>query len=227
MLLVKGIVRALAQTGVFAALLLMPAGTWQWPRAIQFLVGFAAVQLITTIALTRLAPASLEARVQPAATSGQPIADRIVTLSLALALLAWFLLIPFDVFRLRLLPAVPGGIATSGVALLAVGYGLMTTALVQNAFATPVVGDQSERGQVLVDTGLYGHVRHPMYLGLLLFLLGLALWLESFAGVLALPLVFVPLVARILVEEKVLLKSLAGYDQYVTEVRYRVVPFLW
>jgi protein-S-isoprenylcysteine O-methyltransferase Ste14 len=75
-------------------------------------------------------------------------------------------------------------------------------ALFQNAFAAPIVKDQSKRGQVLIDTGLYGHIRHPFYLGNLLFFTSIALWLESYASVIVLPLVFVLLVIRIFVEEK-------------------------
>ena len=97
----------------------------------------------------------------------------------------------------------------------------------QNAFAAPIVGDQSERNQVLIDTGLYDCIRHPLYLGYLLFLLGLPLWLESSAGVLVLPLVFAPVVARIFVEERTLRGILPGYVGYMNEVRFRLVPCVW
>lgn len=95
------------------------------------------------------------------------------------------------------------------------------------AKAAPIVGDQSERGQTLVNTGLYGWVRHPMYAGHLLFLLGLPLWLGSLAATLLVPVVFAPLVGRILVEERSLRKGLAGYAEYIEQVRYRLIPKLW
>ena len=103
----------------------------------------------------------------------------------------------------------------------------MVTALWQNAFATPIVGDQSERDQTLIDTGLYGRIRHPLYLGLLFFLAGLALWLESYASVLVLPMAFLPIIARIIVEEKTLRETLPGYPGYMSKVPYRLVPFVW
>jgi protein-S-isoprenylcysteine O-methyltransferase Ste14 len=99
--------------------------------------------------------------------------------------------------------------------------------LFQNAFAAPIVKDQSERGHVLIDTGLYGRIRHPFYLGLLFLLMGLALWLESYASVLALLLPFVFLIARITVEERTLRETLPGYGDYMKRVRYRLVPFVW
>ena len=226
-LMIKGIVRALVQTGVFAALLFIAAGTWHWPRALQFLVAFGVVQMIVTAVLARLAPASLEARVQTGSTKNQPVADRIVTLLLGLFLLAWFVFMPIDVFRLQVLPRPALWVSVVGVALLIAGYGVMVTAVWQNAFATPIVGDQSERNQAVIDTGLYGRIRHPMYLGLLFFLAGLALWLQSYASVILLPVAFLPIIARIVVEEKTLRKTLPGYVGYMSRVRYRLVPFIW
>lgn len=99
--------------------------------------------------------------------------------------------------------------------------------LFQNAFAAPIVKDQSERGQVLIDTGLYGCIRHLFYLGNLLFFIGIALWLESYASVLALPFVFVVLIIRIFIEEKTLRESLPGYTEYMGKIRYRLIPFVW
>ena len=226
-LMIRGIVRALVQTGVFAALLFMAAGTWHWPRAIQFLVAFGLVQVIVTVVLARLTPASLEARVQTGTTKNQPVADRVVTLFLALFLLAWFVFMPIDVFRLQLLPPTPLWVSVFGAALLVAGYGVMVAALWQNAYATPIVGDQSERDQTVIDTGLYGRIRHPLYLGLLLFLAGLALWLQSYASVILLPIAFLPIIARIIVEEQTLRKRLPGYVGYMRKVPYRLLPLIW
>ena len=107
------------------------------------------------------------------------------------------------------------------------GLLLILMTIYQNSFAAPIVKDQSERGQTLVDTGLYSRVRHPMYSGFLLWLAGLALWLESPAaaiGVLAL----VPfLLGRILVEERFLRDTHEGYRDYTTRVRHRLIPFVW
>jgi protein-S-isoprenylcysteine O-methyltransferase Ste14 len=227
MLMIRGIVRSLAQTGLFTAVLLIPAGTWHWPRAIQFLAVFGLISLISVVALARLAPASLEARIQRGAAKDQPVADRVVSLFIALFHLAWFVFMPIDVFRLRLLPLPQLWLSVFGAILCLTGYGIMLTALSQNAFAAPIVGDQSERDQVVIDTGLYGRIRHPLYLGHLLFLIGLALWLQSLASLIVLPIVFVPLVARILVEEKTLRETLPGYAEYMTNVRFRLIPQVW
>lgn len=227
MLVLRGLIGGLFQLAVLAGLLLIPAGTWQWPRAIHFLVVYGLVNSVSIVALARLAPASLEARLMVPSAKSQPMADRIVTPFFIASIFAWLAFLPIDFFRLRLLPLPPLEVSIFGAVLSLAGYGAIWMTLFQNAFAAPIVKDQSRRGQVLIDTGLYGRIRHPFYLGLLLFFMGLALWLESYAGLLALLLPFVFLVARIKVEEKTLKETLPGYADYTRRVRYRLVPFVW
>jgi protein-S-isoprenylcysteine O-methyltransferase Ste14 len=204
MLILRGLIGGLIQLSVLAALLLVPAGTWHWPRAVQ-----------------------LETRLEAPAAESQPLADRIVTPLFVGSLFAFMVFIPIDVFRLQLLPRPPLFVSIVGAVVSIAGYALIWTTLFQNAFAAPIVKDQSERGQVLIDTGLYSRVRHPFYLGFLLFFLGLALWLQSYAGALMLPIVVFPMVARISVEERTLRETLAGYPEYMERVRYRLLPFVW
>jgi protein-S-isoprenylcysteine O-methyltransferase Ste14 len=227
MLVLRGLIGGLVQLVLLAALLLVPAGTWHWPRAIQFLVVYGLVNSVSIVALARLAPASLEARLAAPSAKSQPMADRVVTPLLIVSIFAWLVFIPTDVFRLRLLPPTPLEVSVLGAVVSLAGYAMIWTTLFQNAFVAPIVKDQSERGQVLIDTGLYGRIRHPFYLGFLLFFLGLALWLESYAGVPALLLPLAFLVARIKVEERTLGETLLGYAEYTRRVRYRLVPFVW
>jgi len=227
MLVLRGLIGGLCQIVVIGALLLIPAGTWNWPRAIQFLWVYSIVQLIAILALARLAPASLEARLTAPSAKTQPIADRVITPIFIILLLAWFAFIPIDVFRLRLLPLPQLEVSVLGAVLALLGYGIIWTTLFQNAFAAPIVKDQSERGQVLIDTGLYGRVRHPFYSGCILFFTGVALWLESYPSVIALLLPCMSIVARIKVEEKTLCETLPGYTGNRRRVRHRLVPFVW
>jgi protein-S-isoprenylcysteine O-methyltransferase Ste14 len=227
MLMLKGLVRLLFQVGLFAALLLIPAGTWHWPRALQFLGISALLSLISVVSLARWVPESLEARVQRGAVKDQPKADRIASLFLALLNLGWFVLIAVDVNRLHLLPFPPLWLSVVGAIVGLAGYGVMVAAIWQNPYAAPIVGDQSERDQIVIDSGLYGRVRHPLYLGYILFLIGLGLWLGSLVGVLAMPAIATPIVARILIEEKTLRENLPGYDRYMTQVPHRLAPLAW
>jgi hypothetical protein len=146
MLIIKGFVSGLFQLTLFAALILIPVGTWHWPRAILFLAVYGILLLVSIIAIARLATASLEARLLVPYAKSQPIA-RVISLVLFLLLFAWFVFIPIDVFRLQLLPPPHLIVSVLGAALFLAGFGILITAIFQNAFAAPIVKDQSERGK--------------------------------------------------------------------------------
>ena len=115
MLILKGLVRSLFQTGFYAAVFLIPAGTWRWPKALQFLVVFGALSVLLILALARWAPASLEARIQRGAVKNQPAADKVASLILGILNLAWFVFIAVDVHRLQVFPLPPSWLSvTSG-----------------------------------------------------------------------------------------------------------------
>jgi len=231
-LIMQGLVGGLVQVALFGIALIIPAGlvaggTWYWPRALMFLGLYAVILEASVVTLALVAPVSLAARLRAPASRKQPVTDRVATAFLVLSTLAWFAFIPIDVFHLRLLPAPSLTVSLAGAALSLAGQGIVMAAIYQNSYAIPIVEDQSDRAQVLVDTGLYGRVRHPFYLGLLLFYAGAALWLESYASLLTLLVILLALLARIAIEETTLRKTLPAYGTYVTRVPYRLVPLVW
>ena len=230
-LMAKGLIGGLFQIAFFAVFLLVPTriwgGTWYWPRAIWFLAGYGILVEVSIIWLARVAPASLEVRFKAPLTKKQPVADRVVSSILFTMIFAWVALIPIDVFHFQLLPK-PGLLASVlGGVMLLIGFGIILATLFQNSFAAPIVEDQTEEGQVVIDTGLYGLVRHPMYLGLIPYFIGLALFLESYVSALAVSLIVGTLIARIFIEEKTLQENLPGYPEYMEKTRYRLIPFIW
>ena len=227
MLLIKGLIGATLQIAFFGALLLIPAGTWQWTEANQFLYCYGFLTLVSTVFLAIKAPRSLEARMEMPMNESQPLSDRIATTFLLVFLVGWFVFIPIDIFHLKLLAPPQYSISILGGAASLLGYGIMLTALYQNEFATPVVRDQSDRGHELRDTGLYGLVRHPFYTGFILFCLGMALWLQSYAALIAGLLPITALIGRIYAEEKILQETLPGYREYMSRTSYRIIPFVW
>ena len=97
----------------------------------------------------------------------------------------------------------------------------------ENAFLSPTVRIQEERGQTTISTGPYHYVRHPMYAGGLLLFLGTPLLLGSWYGFL-LFLLFIPgLAVRTVLEERVLREELPGYETYMAQVKYRLIPYVW
>ena len=227
MLILKSLLGVCFQMAVFAVSLMLPAGTWYWPRALAFLGAYGAICIIAVLAMGRWSPASLEARLEKPMSSEQPTADKIATGGIMLSFLAWFVFIPIDRFHLFIIPAPPMAVTIIGGFAGTAGLIMMLVAMYQNSFAIPVVKDQADRGQVLVDSGLYRVIRHPLYTGVLLFMSGLALWLESYISVVTALAVLVSLVARILIEERALVEGLEGYSEYMKRVRYRLVPFFW
>ena len=227
MFLIKGLIGATLQIAFFGALLLIPAGTWQWTEANQFLYCYGFLTLVSTVFLAIKAPRSLEARMEMPMNESQPLSDRIATTFLLVFLVGWFVFIPIDIFHLKLLAPPQYSISILGGAASLLGYGIMITALYQNEFATPVVRDQSDRGHELRDTGLYGLVRQPFYTGFILFCLGMALWLQSYAALIAGLLPITALIGRIYAEEKILQETLPGYREYMSRTRYRIIPFVW
>jgi protein-S-isoprenylcysteine O-methyltransferase Ste14 len=223
----KLILGVLGNVAIFGGLLFLSAGTLGWWRAWGFLGVVFVGAVASTVGVLRANRALLEERFKPPVQKGQPRADQIVVLLLIAAFLGEIVFIPLDVFRLHLITKPGTFVSSSGLALFVAGWWIMTLALRENAFAVPVVKYQEERQHTVVDSGVYSVVRHPMYAGAVLMLVGMPLWLESYAAALLASVPIGTLVLRILVEERFLRRELQGYDAYTERVRYRLIPFLW
>jgi protein-S-isoprenylcysteine O-methyltransferase Ste14 len=227
MFILKLIIGLVLNMAIFGGLLFMPAGTWEWQRAWVFL-GVLFVAYVATMAIVFPGREDLlDERFKPLIQKGQPPADKIVVLLLVAMFCGLTAFIPLDVFRFHLM-ARPGTLISSlGLILFVAGWWIISLAFRDNAFAAPVVKHQAERHHTVIDTGVYGLVRHPMYAGSILLMIGMALWLESYAAGLLASVPIGLLILRILIEEAFLRRELKGYDAYMKKVRYRLVPFLW
>jgi len=221
---VKQIAGIVLNVAIFGILLFGPAGTLTWPRA-WILLGVIAVA--ATLSVFAIPEDLLNERYKPPIQRGQPLADKVVVVLLLVSFIGTVLFIPIDVFRLHLLPAPEIIVSAIGLMLFAAGWWLMTAAMVENAFAAPVVRHQAERNQHVIDTGPYRFVRHPMYTSVIPFMIGMALWLRSYAAAILAILPIAVLTIRLLLEEKFLRRELPGYEQYTTRTRFRLIPFVW
>lgn len=227
MSILKLIVGVVLNVAIFGVCLFLPAGTLDWWRAWVFLGVVFVGAVVSTTTLFRVNKGLLEERFKPPVQQGQPLADKIVTVLFIAAFVGLLVFIPLDVFRFQLM-AKPGTLVSSlGLILFVTGWWIMTLALTENAFAAPVVKHQKERQQTVIDSGVYGVVRHPMYAGAVPLLVGMALWLESYAAALLASVPIGVLVLRILIEEQFLRRELKGYDAYTERVRYRLIPLFW
>ncbi len=120
---------------------------------------------------------------------------------------------------------VPAYLALAGDVLVGLGFFLTFLVLRENSYGASTI--QVIEGQKVISTGPYAIVRHPMYAGALVMLLGIPLALGSWWGLCALLFIVPVLIWRLLDEERLLRKELPGYVEYTQEVRYRLVPRLW
>jgi protein-S-isoprenylcysteine O-methyltransferase Ste14 len=217
----------LLNVAIFGGLLFVPAGTLDWWRAWVFLGVVFGGTVASTVSVFRVNKDLLAERFKPPVQKGQPLADKIVVALLIAGFVSVIVCIPLDVFQWHLM-ATPGTLVSSlGLVLFVVGWWIMTLALRENAFAAPVVKYQEDRQHTVIESGVYGVVRHPMYAGAVPLLIGMPLWLESYAAALLASIPIGTLVVRILVEEQFLRRELAGYNAYTERVRYRLIPFVW
>jgi protein-S-isoprenylcysteine O-methyltransferase Ste14 len=120
---------------------------------------------------------------------------------------------------------VPTTVTVVGDILVAVGLGVAMLVVAQNGYAAANITVES--GQTLVSTGLYGLVRHPMYSGSVIMMVGVPLALDSYWGLVFVIPALAALALRIRDEEELLQQQLSGYSEYEQQVHYRLVPFVW
>lgn len=211
----------------FGGTLFLPAGTFNWPRAWVLLGVILVSTMATMIIVFRGREELLNERFKPPIQKGQPIADRIIVLMLIASFIGLMAFIPLDVFRFHFLGKPNLFVSSSGLIMFIAGWLIISLVFKENAFAAPVVRHQEERHQMVIDTGVYSIVRHPMYAGAAVWMIGMTLWLESYAAALLTIVLIALVVVRILFEERFLRRELKGYEDYTKRVRYRLVPFIW
>jgi protein-S-isoprenylcysteine O-methyltransferase Ste14 len=227
--LTAGVIHVLASTigyvALFGAFLLIPAPTPIPWRAWLLLMVLFIVRFVANATIYKIAPRILVARAKPPIQAGQPLVDRV----LLLAFLATFALLvsvaSVDGLRLRLLGSVPMSLSAAGLGIFAAGWAVAASAVLVNAFALTVI--RAQEGQVAVTNGPYRFVRHPIYFGGVLVMLGESLWLGSNLALIAMFVPIAILVARIHFEERFLAANVQGYADYAARVRYRLIPGLW
>ncbi len=227
MLIFKLIAGIVIQIAIFGCLLFLPAGTLLWWRA-WLLIGIIFAGFVASaVGLFPGRKDLLRERLKSPIQKGQPLEDKIVLMLLLMSFYGLLVFISLDVFRFHLLAAPGVFVSSLGLFLFLTGWWIAFLALRENVFAAIVVKLQEEKEQKVIDTGIYGIVRHPMYAGGVLFIAGIPLWLESYAGALLTLVPIGSLVLRTLFEERFLIRKLKGYEAYMKRVRYRLIPFLW
>lgn len=207
----------------FGVALFLPAWTFDYWQAWVFIAVFIAASIIPSFYLAVRSPAALQRRLKAGPTAETRPAQRIIVSAIILSVIATLVLSAFD-HRFGW-SSVPVSITVLGNVLVFLGLSFAQLVIVQNNYAAANV--RVEADQPLVSTGLYGVVRHPMYTGTAIMMLGTPLALDSLWGLLCVVASAPVIVARIRDEEQMLTEELAGYAEYKTKVRFRLVPYLW
>lgn len=219
----KMLVFGLVETVVFGVMLFLPAGTFNYWQAWVFLVVVTIAAWTPSVYLLRTNPVALQARMRGGPAAEARLAQKVVIAGLYLSLATMVVVSALD-HRFGWSP-VPTAICLVGDVVVAVGLGVVALVIIQNSYASATV--QVQAGQNVVSTGLYGLVRHPMYTGNVIMMIGIPLALGSYWGLVFVIPGLIVLASRIGDEEKLLQEQLDGYREYTQKVRYRLVPCMW
>jgi|SRR5579859_5168971 len=206
-----------------AASVFLPAWTLDYWQAWILLALFSASSLAITIYLMKKDPKLLARRMNAGPGAEKEKRQKIIQFLAAIAFITVFVFSAMD--RRLAWSRVPLYGVAAGDILVALGFLIVFFVFKENTFASSIVEVGAE--QKIISTGLYAFVRHPMYIGALVMLLGVPLALGSWWGLFTIVPMALVIVWRLLDEEKFLAKNLPGYSEYRNQVSYRLVPFVW
>ena len=204
-------------------LLFVPAGTFDYWQAWVFIAVFIVGTMLPTVYLAVKYPDAFQRRMKSGPWSETRLAQRLITIGLLVTVLAVGVVSALN-HRFGW-STVPTAVVVIGNVLVLAGLLLAEVVIIQNNYAAATITVEAD--QPVVSTGLYGLVRHPMYVGALIMMVGMPLALGSYWGLLTMIPGTLVFVARITDEEKALRQELHGYVEYTEKVHYRLVPGVW
>ena len=219
-LLKEAITKIVVGIILIGLLLFIPAGTLSWLYGWIFMGMLFVPMLIAGIVMYFKAPDLLESRLRAKETQSEQ--KQVIGFSGIMFLLVFILAGLNYRFGWIILPEISVYI---GIAIFLLSYALFGEVLRENRYLSRVI--EVQKDQKVVDSGLYGIVRHPMYFATLFLFLSMPLVLNSLPSFIVM-LSYIPIIVkRIRNEEKVLEKELSGYKEYKRKVRYRLIPFIY
>ena len=208
---------------VMAALLFIPAGTLDYWQAWAFLAVFFSSALAITVYLMKKDPKLLGRRVHAGPTAEKETSQKIIQSITSLGFIAMLVIPALD--HRFVWSTMSLYLAVAGEVLVAIGFLIVFLVYKENTFASATIELAPE--QKVISTGLYGLVRHPMYMGAFFWFVGMSLSLGSWWGLSMFLLIMPALIWRLFDEEKFLARNLPGYVEYQKKVGYRLIPLVW
>ncbi|MGH6879727.1 MAG: methyltransferase family protein, partial [Hypericibacter sp.] len=208
---------------VMAAILFIPAGSVNYWQAWVFLATYAISSLVITLYLMRKDPALLARRKRGGPTAEKETTQKIIMSFASLAFIG-LLIVPALDHRFAWSQMSPYS-ALAGDLIFLLGWVAIFFVFKENTFASATI--ELAPDQRVISTGPYALVRHPMYAGGLVMLLGIPITLGSWWGLLVIAALVPALIWRLLDEERFLARNLPGYREYLKKLRYRLIPMIW
>ena len=219
-LAISALVKFLFGIVLVGALLFLPAWTFLYPGAYLFMALLFIPMLTMGVVMLFASPDLLQKRLN--SKEKESTQKGVVALS-GLMFPIGFALSALD-FRFGW-SSVPLWLVIVASVLFLMGYAMYAEVMRENAYLSRTV--EIQENQKVISTGLYGIVRHPMYLATLFMFLPIPLILGSYGGLIPFAAYPFIIVVRIINEEKVLTEGLDGYTEYKQKVKYRLIPFIW
>ena len=219
-LLFEAIVKFACGLLLVGLLIFLPAGTFHYVYGWLFAGLLFVPMLIAGFVMLFKSPDFLKKRLD--AKEKQATQKGVLAFS-GLMFIAGFVVAGLD-FRFGW-SYMPDWVVIAASALFLIAYGLYAEVMRENAYLSRTI--KVEEGQKVVDTGLYGIVRHPMYAVTILLFLMIPLILGSWYALIAFAFYPAIIVIRLKDEENLLTRELPGYAEYKQKVKYRIIPFIW
>lgn len=219
-LLVNALVKFVCGILLMGLVLFLPAGTFYYPNAWMFIALLFIPMLFLGAVLFLKAPELLRKRLNSKEKENAQVG---IVAASALMFVGAFVAAGLD-FRFGW-TVVPTWLVALAAAAQFASYGLYAEVMRENAYLSRTV--EVQENQKVVDTGLYGVIRHPMYTATILLYLAMPIVLGSWIAFVIMLCYPVIIIFRIRNEEKVLEQGLAGYKEYKQKVKYRLIPFIW
>jgi len=208
---------------MLAVLIFLPAGTFRYWQGWALLVTFTVASTALTVYMALYDRTLLERRLRAGPRAETRTSQKIIIVLVMLGSIV-FLVFPVLDYRFGWSP-VPPYVSIVGDGLIVLGYLFIFFVIKENSYAASTI--QVAEDQRVISTGPYALVRHPMYAGALLLIIGLPLALDSWYGLFGI-FGFLPvLIWRLLDEENFLARNLPGYTEYKSMVRWRLIPGLF
>ena len=223
-LIVLYIIDQILSIAAMGVALFWSAGRIDWWAAWAAIAVWLAFFTATDILLLRFNPELMVERLKP--PQGAKTWDRAIMSIFRLTTLARYILAGLDQ-RYGWSSGFPVAAQVAGLMVCVLSYSLLAWAMVSNTFFSQIVRVQSDRGHAVVTHGPYSYVRHPAYVGMIVFEVAMAILLDSWYALIASGVCAILLILRTVLEDRTLQAELPGYADYARQVRYRLLPGIW